>query len=371
MSLAARTALSFALLAMVAVAPGAGAKEGLDDAVAAPRLLAATGTVPGLVYFPIDACILVRTADSSAGKMQAGETRGFLARGAGLAAQGGPAAGCGVPPEAQAIVVSLRLAAAAGPGQLKLWPAPEPEPQTLIAEYSPAGSLVIPSILELCGEEECGNDFLVKTTLAATHVRMDVVGYFAPGPGGEPGPQGPAGAAGPQGPVGPVGPQGVQGPPGLQGPEGPVGPAGAACTPKRFYLTQTTHSGSEALTACAPGFHMASMWEIHDPTSLLYDATLGHTRDDSGSGPPVAAGWIRTGNDDASVNLGGGEVGANNCDGWTQDDNVSVGSAVLLGGPTSTDIDWTEPASIVAPWSGRALICSSTVRVWCVEDATP
>lgn len=372
MSSPARTALSLALLATFALAPGAGASERIEDrggAILQP--LEAPGAAPGLVYVPIDSCILVRTVNSTAGKMQAGETRAFLVRGVGLEAQGGPAAGCGVPPAARAIVVSLRLAAAAGKGQLKLWPAPEPEPPTLIAEYSPAGSLVIPALLELCSQPECGRDFLVKTALAATHVRIDVVGYFAPGPGGEPGPQGPEGSAGlpgSPGPVGPAGPQGVQGPLGPQGPEGQAGAAGAACARRRFYLTQTTHDGSQALTACAAGFHTASMWEVHDPTSLLYDTTLGRTREDSGSGPPRDIGWIRTGNDNDAE---GGKVGASNCDGWNTTDDNSGGTAALLGGPSGTDIDWTQPASIVAPWTGQGLSCNSIVRVWCVEDAIP
>jgi hypothetical protein len=306
--------------------------------------------------------------------MQAGETRAFLARGAGLDAQGGPAAGCGVPPEARVIALSLRLALAAGKGQLKLWPALEPEPATLIAEYSPAGSLVIPALLELCSGPECPSDFLVKTASAATHVRMDVVGYFAPGAGGEPGPQGAQGPAGPpgtQGPVGPAGPHGLQGLQGPQGPEGLAGPAGASCARRRFYLTKTTHLPPEALDACETGFHMASIWEIHDPSNLLYDTTLGRTREDSGSGPPIDSGWIRTGNDNEDVNLGGGEAGANNCNGWTEADANSSGTAARLGGPTATETDWTQPASIVAPWTGHGVTCGSVIRVWCVEDATP
>ena len=36
--------------------------------------------------------------------------------------------------------------------------------------------------------------------------------------------------------------------------------------PRKFYLTKTEHNGAQALSACAPGYHMASLWEIHDPT---------------------------------------------------------------------------------------------------------
>lgn len=33
---------------------------------------------------------------------------------------------------------------------------------------------------------------------------------------------------------------------------------------KAYYLTQTTHNGGQARSACAAGYHMASLWEILD-----------------------------------------------------------------------------------------------------------
>jgi hypothetical protein len=42
-----------------------------------------------------------------------------------------------------------------------------------------------------------------------------------------------------------------------------------------YYLTNTTHLPDSALTACAPGFHMASIWEILDPSNLNYDTARG------------------------------------------------------------------------------------------------
>ena len=38
-------------------------------------------------------------------------------------------------------------------------------------------------------------------------------------------------------------------------------------TRRLFYLTQTTHDGSQALTACASGYHMASLWETRKSVS--------------------------------------------------------------------------------------------------------
>jgi hypothetical protein len=79
------------------------------------------------------------------------------------------------------------------------------------------------------------------------------------------------------------------------------------CTPqaRKFYLAQGGFTGSQALTACAVGYHMASLWEIFEVSTPRYDTTLGATTDDSGFGPPkfsgvdnlqfVGAGYIRTG----------------------------------------------------------------------------
>ena len=45
-------------------------------------------------------------------------------------------------------------------------------------------------------------------------------------------------------------------------------------TRKSFYLTKTSHNGSQVLTACAEGYHMASLWEIFDTSNLRYDTAL-------------------------------------------------------------------------------------------------
>jgi hypothetical protein len=63
-----------------------------------------------------------------------------------------------------------------------------------------------------------------------------------------------------------------------------------------YYLTKSTFTGNQALTACAPGYHFASFAEISNPSDVAYNKTLGRNVADSGSGPPsLAYGWIRTG----------------------------------------------------------------------------
>src|SRR5262245_60366073 len=76
----------------------------------------------------------------------------------------------------------------------------------------------------------------------------------------------------------------------------------------KFYLTKDGFQGNAVLTACDAGFHMASLWEIHDPSNLQYD-TRGFTLADAGSGPPAVLGWIRTG---IFASASGGGVGIDN-----------------------------------------------------------
>lgn len=145
-----------------------------------------------------------------------------------------------------------------------------------------------------------------------------------------------------------------------------AGQGGEQAEPCRaFYLTQASYTGGAALDACAPGFHMASLWEIFDPSNLKYDTSLGFTTDDSGSGPPSGVsevGWVRTGRGKESSNT----VNAPNCAAWT--------NSILWGTVVRLESIWLRLhpnetlATAVSPWVGETVACSTPHRVWCVED---
>jgi len=139
---------------------------------------------------------------------------------------------------------------------------------------------------------------------------------------------------------------------------------------RAYYLTQAANfNGSEALNACTIGFHMASLWEIHDPSVLKYDTTLGLTADDSGSGPPneaVGFGWVRTG----GSKLFGNPLppGTANCANWTS--SGSTNGTTDFGSIVGLSDDWSSsnaPIS-VSPWAADVRTCDTTLRVWCVQD---
>ena len=138
---------------------------------------------------------------------------------------------------------------------------------------------------------------------------------------------------------------------------------GGICTElRRFYLKHFTDlaSGSGALTVCAAGFHMASLFELWDLTVLRYDPVLGQTNPDSGLGPPSSnSGWVRTG----FSSTGDSTPGFGNCLGWSTGDPTKFGSRARL--PTTWD---TAPSTRVVPWLVDADNCSNSSYVWCVED---
>jgi len=137
---------------------------------------------------------------------------------------------------------------------------------------------------------------------------------------------------------------------------------GVSATPRQFYLTKENHQGNTTLTACATGFHMASLWEIFDPSNLTYDTSLGAIAADSGQGPPNNnLGWIRTGFDSAT-NIGA--AGEANCAAWTTNANASNGTFAGL------DVTWFFSAGTrTDPWFGSTASCDFAKPVWCVADS--
>lgn len=131
---------------------------------------------------------------------------------------------------------------------------------------------------------------------------------------------------------------------------------------RKFYLTRSIHDGNEALTACTPGYHMASLWEIFDPTQLRYDTSLGLVLQDSGSGPPSGFGYVRTGMD--TIFLSNPFGTPPNCRSWTSDDGAQHEGTVV-----SLTSSWLSPTgSALSPWQASVTVCSDPARVWCVED---
>jgi hypothetical protein len=134
---------------------------------------------------------------------------------------------------------------------------------------------------------------------------------------------------------------------------------------RRYYLSTGLFQGNQALTACEPGFHMASLWEIFNLSLLTYDTERGITTPDSGFGPPTTSqfGWVRTGAGSNSVT---GSAGIDNCNAWTSNSSSHGGSVALPVAPweNSNIVD----TAVALPWRGLRAGCDFSLPVWCVED---
>jgi hypothetical protein len=130
---------------------------------------------------------------------------------------------------------------------------------------------------------------------------------------------------------------------------------------RHFYQTQATYATDEILTACASGYHTASLWEILDVSNMVYaynhpDALV---RADSGQGPPSGwYGWVRTGwNASTSATAGTG-----NCNNWTSTSSSDSGVAIRLSRT------WETAPGDIGPWDATSFPCNSLGVVWCVGD---
>ncbi len=133
---------------------------------------------------------------------------------------------------------------------------------------------------------------------------------------------------------------------------------------RRYYQTATTHTGSQALTACAAGFHMASFAELMQSSPMRYVASTSGPGD-QGYGPPSSEqGWVRTGGFSGQTLA---FVGRANCALWTSDSQnpLHYGTTAKWG----ASADWfLAPSHPPSPWEANYMECFIPQRVWCIED---
>jgi hypothetical protein len=128
---------------------------------------------------------------------------------------------------------------------------------------------------------------------------------------------------------------------------------------RQFYLSPGVHLGNEALSACANGYHFASLWEIADPSNLRYNHSLGVTYDDSGSGPPSSSfGRVRTGYSSSNSST----AGEANCESWTSQSSPDRGTIAYL------PYNWTAGWDEIGVWTVDTRPCWLSYHVWCIED---
>ena len=150
---------------------------------------AAAAQVPGekLVFSALSPCRVADTRLSSEGVLAPGAARNFHVAGTAsdFAAQGGIAGGCGVPgfaaglPQVRAVVLNVVAVNPQGAGNLRAWAADQAAPNASVLNYAQVPGLNIANgvVVKLRQDSE-GQDLSVRADVSATHVVIDVVGYF-------------------------------------------------------------------------------------------------------------------------------------------------------------------------------------------------
>jgi hypothetical protein len=135
-----------------------------------------------LVYFPVAPCRILDTRFGTgtwAGPLAAGPAAIYpVAHNQNLVAQGGNAAGCGVPTDPAAIALTVVAVSPSAAGDLRLYKLNDPLPGASAINYAPVPGLNVANTTIVPTCQICGYDFDIKVDAGATHVVADVVGYF-------------------------------------------------------------------------------------------------------------------------------------------------------------------------------------------------
>lgn len=134
---------------------------------------AATVTSSELVFTPITPC---RAFDTRATTPLSGnQSRSFrISESANLSAQGGSSSGCGIPPSASAVALSLTAVDETATGYLTVYASGAARPATVSLNYT-ANTTLTNTVIAAVGGDETS-----VFTSRRTNVAGDVVGYYAP-----------------------------------------------------------------------------------------------------------------------------------------------------------------------------------------------
>ena len=164
--------LTLACLTLLPAAAAPGSRRATSLMAVAPVQPVSSNT-----FRQINPCRLTdtRAATQAAlrGPFTSGKVRTYAAVG-NLSAQGGSAAGCGVPAGAVSVSVVMTAVTPTGSGYLRAWTAGAAEPKATLLNYPKgnAASVGVPISLSAAGK------FTVKNYGGPTHLVIDVLGFF-------------------------------------------------------------------------------------------------------------------------------------------------------------------------------------------------
>jgi hypothetical protein len=129
-----------------------------------------------LVYFPVEPCRIVDTRIGTGANL--GPISGFrnIFVNGSLTAQGGKAAGCGIPTDPAAVALNVVAVTPPGSGYIEMYPYLSAEPTASILNFTGGQNVANMIIMPQC--QICGLDITYAVFSSSAHLVIDVVGYF-------------------------------------------------------------------------------------------------------------------------------------------------------------------------------------------------
>jgi hypothetical protein len=137
-----------------------------------------------------------------------------------------------------------------------------------------------------------------------------------------------------------------------------------ASAQKLYYVTKNTYPANKALSACAPGFHMASIAELANPSALHYYYNYSQAYIMSagqGQGPPTGRdGWIYS-----SQYVPHSGHPFQDCREWTSNSSNDSGNYAWFNVmyPYAT-----MPEAVMLLLQTTTAPCDNIIPVWCVQN---
>jgi len=176
---AAVTAVAAGALCFVSVSQAApNTPHGPTLPAITPNISSLPPAVQEATFVALQPCRIVDTR-LAGGKMATNTTRSFRARGTtGFVLQGGKSGGCGIPTSATSITVTITAVSSTGHGFVRAWPFGGPVPTATILNTSNLINLSSGAVLTL-GPSSGTFAFTIGNYSSATHIVIDVGGYYA------------------------------------------------------------------------------------------------------------------------------------------------------------------------------------------------
>lgn len=132
-----------------------------------------------MVFTPLTPCRIIDTRFTAAGIMLPGIGRQFQVNLSNFSSQGGFSGSCGIPTslEVGAVAINVTSTGQTGNGNIRVVETGGGVPNASLLNYTPGQNLANAAVVR--SATAVGNDIFILSSFAASHVIVDLLGYFA------------------------------------------------------------------------------------------------------------------------------------------------------------------------------------------------